>query len=333
MKPVVSIIIAVYNAEKYIARCLESIIHQTYKEIEIICVNDASTDDSQIIIDKYKERDNRIISIIHKQNMNAGGAMNHGIKAAKGEYVCIVDNDDWLADDAIELLVAASDNLRMDMVTCDWYAYRDADHYSSHKNLTDSTDITENVNYSLLNGYRILGALIRRSIFVDNDLFFPERVFYEDNAIGIVILCYAKSVRPVHNIYYYYYLSPGSVTRSVSMKKITDKIVTTDLFLSNLYDRGFVNESNKELVNYRFLLYTYNTLLMITHIDSKEANGILNIISEKVKDKIPNKYLIELNPKTAKALSSPIIYYRKRRIINKLISFVPDSIKQLIKKI
>ena len=94
MSEKISIIIPVYNVEKYLRRCLNSIINQTYKDIEIILVDDGSTDNSGKICDEYKEKDNRIV-VIHKENGGLSDARNAGIDIAKGKYIGFIDSDDF----------------------------------------------------------------------------------------------------------------------------------------------------------------------------------------------------------------------------------------------
>ena len=99
----VSIIVPVYNVEKYLERCLNSLINQTLKEIEIICINDGSTDNSKLILEKYASDDSRI-KIINQENQGLSIARNNGLKAAKGEYIGYVDSDDWISENFYELL-------------------------------------------------------------------------------------------------------------------------------------------------------------------------------------------------------------------------------------
>lgn len=333
MNTLVSIVVAVYNAEEFLARCLDSLLSQTYKDIEVICVNDASTDNSQAIINEYVKKDNRVRTIIHEKNMNAGGAMNDGIKAARGEYVCIVDNDDWLDNSCVAELSKASDGNTIDIITCDWYRYFSEDNKTAIKNLSDSFNKTDNVVYSLKNGWRLLGSLIRRSIFVDNNLFFPESVFFEDNAIATCILCYAESIRPIHLPLYYYCDTPGSVTRSISEKKVLDRMETTQLFLQNLESRGFVTSDNRDLIHYRYLLYSYNTLVMLTESREKWANFVIQELSDRINNIMPNNTLLQLRPQLVSALSKPSCYYRKKRLINGIKEIIPDWVLLCCKKI
>ena len=99
----VSIIVPVYNVEKYLKRCLESLVNQTLKDIEIICVNDGSTDGSLAILNEYVRNDDRIV-VINQENSGQSVARNRGIDVAKGEYIGFVDSDDWVCEDYFERL-------------------------------------------------------------------------------------------------------------------------------------------------------------------------------------------------------------------------------------
>lgn len=119
MKPDVSIIIPVYNVEKYINRCVDSIINQTYKNIEIILVDDGSTDSSKEICDNYKV-DNRVV-VIHKRNGGLSSARNEGIKNANGDYIMFVDSDDYSEPNYVETMFNTIKELNSDLVVCGYY--------------------------------------------------------------------------------------------------------------------------------------------------------------------------------------------------------------------
>ena len=99
----ISIIVPVYNTAPYLPQCLDSLVNQTYRDIEIICVNDGSTDNSPDILKAYAERDSRIL-VIHQENLGLSGARNKGLESARGEWVMFVDSDDWIAPDMYEKL-------------------------------------------------------------------------------------------------------------------------------------------------------------------------------------------------------------------------------------
>ena len=114
----VSVIIPVYNVEKYLRECLDSIVNQTLKEIEIICVDDGSADNSLKILQEYAAKDSRIILIVSKQNNGGGWARNQGLKIAQGEYLGFVDGDDFCATDFCEKMYTASKQRDLDIVIC-----------------------------------------------------------------------------------------------------------------------------------------------------------------------------------------------------------------------
>ena len=113
--PKISIIIPVYNVQDYLAMCLDSVCYQSMKDIEIICVNDGSTDNSLAVLHAYKRRDKRII-IIDKENEGSGVARNTGLKIARGEYVYFVDGDDWLEQDVLLKTSKKADETNADIV-------------------------------------------------------------------------------------------------------------------------------------------------------------------------------------------------------------------------
>ena len=121
--PKVSIIIPVYNTEQYLKQCLDSIINQTYKDIEIIVVNDNSTDSSYDIIKEYAEKDNRFVIVNLEEKKEQGNARNKGLEIAGGEYITFVDSDDWVRNDFIEILYKEIEKSNLDVVSASQYFY------------------------------------------------------------------------------------------------------------------------------------------------------------------------------------------------------------------
>ena len=120
--PKVSIVIPTYNVERYLRECLDSVINQTLKDIEIICVDDGATDNSGKILDEYAAKDNRI-KVIHKENGGYGKAMNVGLDNATGEYIGIVEPDDWIEPDMFEVLYDNAVNYNVDCVKSNYLRY------------------------------------------------------------------------------------------------------------------------------------------------------------------------------------------------------------------
>ena len=120
MVPLVSIIVPVYNSEKTLGICIDSILKQSYKEFELILLNDGSTDSSGQICDMYANKDIRI-RVMHKKNTGASDTRNQGIAVARGKYLQFVDSDDWITPDATELFVRKAEKYQCDMVIADFY--------------------------------------------------------------------------------------------------------------------------------------------------------------------------------------------------------------------
>ncbi|MDD3944490.1 MAG: glycosyltransferase family 2 protein [Bacteroidales bacterium] len=291
----VSIVIPVYNSERSLPKCLDSLIGQTYKNIEIICVNDCSKDCSKAVIEAYHAKDSRVKLIDHKENKNAGGTRNDGIKAAKGHYICLVDNDDWMAFNAIESLVAASLEGKEDLVVGDWINYYSSDKYTIVANYPNKDDSKAFTDFICRKGFRLLGCLIKRSIFFEFDLFFPERIFYEDNAIGIPLLLCCENRAHVNIPLYYYSNSIDSVTGFTTFKKTEDRFHTTNMLEYNLRRLGFITAENKELINYLFIRLNCQTLNMLSMIHSLKSFRLANLVCKKLSKLNPNIYSSELD--------------------------------------
>lgn len=217
----ISIIVPIYNVEKYIFKCVDSIINQTYKNIEIILVDDGSTDNSGTICDEYEKKDNRI-KVIHKKNGGLSDARNVGIDKAKGDYLVFVDSDDWVSDKMIEYLYNNACKYKADIVQGDYIkAYTE---YNCIKNIKEE-----------INHYNSIGALnnlyeeeCTKSVVVWNkiykkDLFeeirFPKGKLHEDEFTTYKLLHKAKNVVDSNIPIYYYRQREGSIMQSEFSEK------------------------------------------------------------------------------------------------------------------
>ncbi|OQB14357.1 MAG: putative glycosyltransferase EpsJ [Firmicutes bacterium ADurb.Bin193] len=138
--PTISIIVPVYNVEKYLRQCLDSLINQTFEDIEIICINDGSTDNSLEILKEYEQIDQRI-KVINQENQGVSSAKNNGIKIAKGEYLAVVDGDDWVEPDAYEILLSAMKKHNVDVVMFSYF--RNYGNVQLEKKVFDSDKVFE----------------------------------------------------------------------------------------------------------------------------------------------------------------------------------------------
>lgn len=224
----VSIIIPVYGVEKYIERCLNSVVNQTLKEIEIIIVNDATKDNSMEICHKFKESDDRI-KIFNKENEGLGLTRNYGLNHASGKYVAFLDSDDYIDLDFYEKLYEKAELEESDIcftrikrVKGNYVSLANESIFSENKMYTPK-DILNNILYvdNNINNYTYMEMCVWRSIYKNsiikenNILFVSEREFIsEDIFFNIDFLMKAKRASLISNTYYYYCYNDNSLTKT-----------------------------------------------------------------------------------------------------------------------
>lgn len=177
----ISIVVPIYNVEKYLERCVDSIINQTYKNIEIILVDDGATDNCGVICDKYKKEDPRII-VIHKKNGGLSDARNSGIKIAKGKYITFIDSDDYIEDDYVEYLYNLLIQKNTKMSICSYAVHFD----NSNVKLYNATDIKrwskeetlKHILYSKKIEVSAWGKMYRTDLF--KNIEYPKGKIFED---------------------------------------------------------------------------------------------------------------------------------------------------------
>lgn len=204
----VSVIVPVYNAEKYIEKCVNSLKKQTYKNFEVIFINDGSTDHSKEMIENNWLDCPISMQVITKENGGQGAARNVGIKAASKEFICFVDIDDYVSDKLLETLTNKQESSQADIVWCDSFIVRDDNVIGTLKQNELYSAGKESHYY--LNNASPWRKLIRTSLIKDNDLYFPKIRFYEDVAIVPNYGAYANIIEYVDKPLYYYVLHDGS---------------------------------------------------------------------------------------------------------------------------
>lgn len=199
-KPKVSVLVPCYNVEKFLEQCLDSVVNQTLKDMEIICINDGSTDSTLSIIKKYAAKDNRIV-VIDKPNEGYGKSMNRGLDAATGEYIGIVESDDWAEADMFERLSAIADAHNVDVVRSNFFSYKTKQGekneliHSLPENDLDCVINPHERTDIFFSPAAIWSALYRRKFLVDNDIRFLESpgASYQDTAFNFKVWLMAKS--------------------------------------------------------------------------------------------------------------------------------------------
>ncbi len=245
-EPKVTVVVPVYNVEQYINQCLDSLIKQTLREIEIIVVDDGSPDNCPQIIDEYASKDERITPV-HKQNEGVSVARNVGIEKARGEYLYFVDSDDWLEEDALKTLYEVAQRDHADVVIGDYKRiYYDGKSIAvttfPHDFTTRSKETIQTIQKAVFcNGYsnfhapefsscRGLAApwhqMVRKSLILDNNIRFNPRVkgMFDDGLFTLEVYEYAQVVSYVNKICYNYRIATASLTKGYN-PALLDKYV------------------------------------------------------------------------------------------------------------
>lgn len=264
-KPLISIIVPVYNVEKYLPQCLDSLLAQSLKEIEIICINDCSPDNCALILNHYAQKDARIKVINLPENRRQGGARNEGIKAAQADYIGFVDSDDWVSPLMYEKLYNAAKQYDADIVSPRWYisAYEENQHYEKTLNgiPLDSLSQSERDKALIMNGFRFWTNIFKKDIFIKNDLFFPEKKLFEDNAIVTALHLSAKNIVQIDDCPYFYRCCNVSSSRSLDNPHFFDRMETSILYLEHMKRLGFY-QLYKDEIEYAFISLYYRTTLI-----------------------------------------------------------------------
>ncbi|WP_293667474.1 glycosyltransferase family 2 protein [uncultured Parabacteroides sp.] len=289
--PFVSIIVPVFNVEKYLSQCLDSLLAQTLTNIEIICVNDCSTDGSLRILHEYMLKDERIVVIDLPENRKQGGARNAGIKQAKADFLGFVDSDDWVQSDMYEALYTAAEENRADMVCSDYYQYNSPEDVRLQINCDPdifTLPLEERNKRILLSGTRLCTNILKKELFTENQLAYPEGLFYEDNAIASVLYVSANKIVKVNQPYYYYRCNNLSTTRGYNNYHFFDRLDTSKMFLDNMKRLGFYSKY-KEAIDYKFTeLFYVNTIFGAISQFTQPEYGWVDKVKKEMNSILPD---------------------------------------------
>lgn len=224
----ISVIVPVYNTEKYLSQCLESLINQTLKDIEIICVNDASKDSSLDVIKEYSKKDSRIKFINFENNKGVSAARNAGLDIATGEFVFFIDSDDWISENYLEDIRNVMDEADSDLVfNRNVISYQDGKFYP-YNFQQGQLDIPDNSYVDPPSqAHNVFcgpcSKLYKHKFIKENNLKFPEGYVYEDIFFHYAVFAYAKNVYFYNGEKYFYRKTENSITTTI--KQDSDKII------------------------------------------------------------------------------------------------------------
>lgn len=317
-----SIIVPVYGVEKYIDKCLNSLVKQSLKEIEIIVVNDGTKDNSQKIIDKYvKKYPDKIKSYI-KENGGQGSARNYGLKKATGEYIGYVDSDDFVEKDMYKKLYNKAKENNYDIVVCgnynvsEDYQNKNIDAFINNYN----TDL-ENIFFGKM---AVWNKIYKRDILIKNKLEFKEKVWYEDLAFTLKAIMNSNTFAFIDEPLYDYLIREGSTMNNSNVQRNLEILDAFNDILS------YIQHNKKE---------EYFSKIEFLAIDHIYISAIVRVLKAEADDKIKretiNKLIDYMNKKFPNYKNNKYIntLSKNRKIIYKLINIKMYGLINLIFKV
>ncbi len=309
MDDLISVIINVYNGENFIGKCLDSIINQTYKNLEILIINDGSTDNTKDICESYKDKR---IRIINQQNMGLSLARNVGIDNAKGEYLYFVDVDDFVEKDVIEYLYNMCKKYGTLMASCramDIYDYNYIVNNSKEEiNVITNIDMLKKILLSKERAGNFWNKLIKKEVF--------DNIRFENRQINDVVVVYklvltTEKIAYSNQIKYYYLIRKGSITGIRNEKRSIDlykAVVERYNYIKNIYPNLIENEIC--LISKIMMLYTEDKKILQDFLKEQKAiklaRGLISIkvMNAKINLKLKLKMLFfKINPKLYKLIA------------------------------
>lgn len=296
----ISVIIPVYNVEKYVIPCLESVKNQTFKEFEAIIVNDGSTDNSLDIVNDYISKNSiKNFFVISQKNQGLSASRNHGMDIAKGEWLFFLDADDWVENNALELLVESAEKYNSDLVIGGYQAVDD---------VIGKTELWSNYPYEYgkipeeFNGLHSFGfcwgRLFKRKIVEDNILRFEERVAYaEDNAWQLDYNRFVKTYSCVNDVVYNYRINrEGALTKGLVTPRMKYFLWEHLIEFINSFEIKDIKNAIKTNISFNRVVWgTVSTAIINDILDKKHSQA-----KSKLKMEITQTIIQEYKPRTKK---------------------------------
>jgi len=304
--PKVSIIVPVYNAEKYIKKCLDSILNQTYKDIEVIIVNDGSTDNSEEVIKQYLEKEEYNIRYFKNKNKGVSFSRNFGVNYAAGDYIFFVDADDYLDEKLLENLKEEMqkgiDIIKFKAKKVDSKGRILEEIYVPTFNEMSGEEAFEELKYNDVLLDTIWSYVFRKEFYIQNNFKFTENTHHEDFALIPLIIVKAKNVVSIDYYGYYYVQTENSITRNNSYEKLVkrtnDMITHYDNMLEFIKNNNISESSKKSIKDF----FANSVILRTEELKGKEQEEYI----KKIKSR---KLIKNIQVKNVKQLIKKILLY------------------------
>lgn len=262
----ISVIIPVYNVEKYLKRCLDSVVNQTYKNLEIILVDDGSADNSGKICDEYAQKDKRII-VIHKENGGVSSVRNKGLDICTGDYVSFIDSDDWLENCFYEYVV---NNVKDNDLLIFFYHITNGKNSKWIKYNNAEFELTKEKCLMELTKAKIQSYLwvmiFKRKLFYN--IRFPQNRNYEDQAIMHLLIDKCQNIKYCNKAFYNYFQNPKGITHTVNYKNYKDFLYV------NILRGRFLKKKYPEIYKYH-LNYIYSAIAKLCWLYKNDERYVI----------------------------------------------------------
>lgn len=281
-----SVIIPVYNVEKYLDKCLSSVMSQSYQSFEVIVVDDETPDNSMVIVDRYVQLYPEKIRVIHQKNKGLGGARNTGVEVAQGEYLIFVDSDDYIEPNTLYSL-----NQRLEQVSCDMLMFNYQEVTEDGKVLVQRSLYSEDRITSVEKEATLLlgppaawNKVYRREFFVQSGVLFPEKLLYED-VVTRILLIKAKNIQLCAACFYNYVQRSGSIMKS----KVSERNLEIIQILDSVYNRlkcDNVYSTYKEVIDASLVLSVLSIINVVN--DQQWNHSMQTTLVKYIVQKFPN---------------------------------------------
>lgn len=332
-KIIISIIIPVYNAEKFLDNCIGSVVNQTYKNLEIIIINDGSTDNSERIIKKWKYSDGRI-KYIKQSNLGVAEARNKGMVEAQGEYIFFIDSDDTLKLDAIETLVSHCKRSATDIVLGNYFIVEENKTVKSKSLISkviessniDSTNTK--VNMFLFNGRplaTVWNKLYKTSFLKKYNLRFIGNVFAEDRLFNLMCFVNNSSITVVNEYTYFYNIIDNSRSRKFRETFFDECVALLHTLYSYLENKSILG-NNQDLLEIT-VVYEIDNILSYYYNHFKSIGSIKEAISLIQSDKLLHNIIRKINKdKTLNKITKNKKNFIRMNLIIKFYLYMPKIV-------
>lgn len=254
-----SMIVPVYNTEPYLRQCLDSLVNQTFRDFEVLVINDGSPDGSQLILDEYQAK-YPYIRVIEKENGGLSDARNVGIQLAQGDYLGFLDSDDYVLPEMFEKMVKKAESEDFDLVCCDLdFVYEDGHRMRVSCNIDHDLKDPDEIRKSLTDIYPTAWNKIYHKRLFTHDVFFTKQIWYEDMEFIHRLYPYIQSIGVVHEPFNQYVQHQGAITSTFNAK-LFDYLKNWEKILADYQALGLLEKYHDEL-EYSCVRYLYATFV------------------------------------------------------------------------